>query len=639
MTSKKTTRRALLSSMIALLLCVSMLVGSTFAWFTDEVTSTGNIIKSGTLDVEMYYGDSADAITNNASTGTIFDYQYWEPGYTQVKYVKIANEGDLALKYQLNIIPEMLPAQGDVNLADVIDVYMLPADANVSRDAIKAATPVGTLTDMMAKTAGAAYGVILPTEGATDVKLNPEDAAIAVTGSATYCIVLKMREEAGNEYQNLSVGEGFKVQLLATQYTWENDSFDNMYDDESGYNALPNATVSKVKGEGLSTYLIKDIINDGIGSGVMTNLTLDTAYSFKGEPVETAEKNPYADWFVDFFVSLDKVPADGLVLSGQYGQWDQDNWYAFYIPTDGLVEAGEFYPLLGTVTGGGVSNWTYVDICSGVGTFNCGAVDLKGLNKGTTLTVELRLINPEDTTETITVKSVEYTFGEHPYSVFNADELAEAVANGITNLYLMDGEYDVYGCGGKTLTISGSENAVIKLYNEGEDGCDYAFGSSVGVGNVTFNGVTIDTTSNTGNYKGFAYMKGTFNNCNFVGAYSLNNSTDFEFNNCTFDFKNGYFWTWGANSVTFNGCTFNGNSKTILAHGYASTVITINDCTFAATEQGFTGSGDNTAAVEIDPAGSNTYTITFTGENTKTASYAGWTRIKDGSTGHIITTP
>jgi hypothetical protein len=149
--------------------------------------------------------------------------------------------------------------------------------------------------------------------------------------------------------------------------------------------------------------------------------------------------------------------------------------------------------------------------------------------------------------------------------------------------------------------------------------------------------VTFDTTSNTGNYKGFAYMKGIFNDCNFVGAYSLNNANDFVFNRCTFDFKNGYFWTWGAKSVTFDGCTFNGNSKTILAHGTASTVININNCKFAATEKGYTGAGDNTAVVEMDPITTNTYTINFTGENTITDSYAGWTRVKDSSTGHVIT--
>ena len=218
-----------------------------------------------------------------------------------------------------------------------------------------------------------------------------------------------------------------------------------------------------------------------------------------------------------------------------------------------------------------------------------------------------------------------------------AYEIATLANLGFTNIDLADGEYDVYGCAGKTLTLNGSKNAVIIVKNEGEDGCDYAFGGPAGVGNITFNGLTINTTQNTGNYKGFAYMKGTFNDCNFVGPYSLNNANDFVFKGCTFDFKNGYFWTWGANSVKFDECTFNGNSKTILAHGYASTVITINNCNFAATEKGYTGSGDHTAAVEIDPAGTNTYTINFTGNNTLSDNYAGWTRVKDNSTGHTIT--
>ncbi|WP_186564750.1 S-layer homology domain-containing protein [Lawsonibacter celer] len=226
---------------------------------------------------------------------------------------------------------------------------------------------------------------------------------------------------------------------------------------------------------------------------------------------------------------------------------------------------------------------------------------------------------------------------KHDCVVSDADELATAVAAGKTNIWLNDGEYNVKDCGGKTLTISGSKGAILKVMNEGEDGCDYGFGSAgSGVGNITFNGVTIDTTANTGNYKGYAYMKGTFNNCNFVGAYSLNNANDFVFNNCTFDFKNGYFWTWGAKSATFNNCIFNGNSKAILAHGWESTVITIKGCTFAATEKGYASGGTVwTAAIEIDPAGSNTYTINIS-DSTINENYAGWTRIKDGSTGHVI---
>ena len=123
MTNKKGIKRSLLMSGLALLLCVSMLIGSTFAWFTDSVTSAGNIIKSGTLDVEMFWADGKedpDAATwNDAADGAIFNSDKWEPGYTEARHIAVKNEGTLALKYQLSIVPN-----GEVSkLADVIDVY------------------------------------------------------------------------------------------------------------------------------------------------------------------------------------------------------------------------------------------------------------------------------------------------------------------------------------------------------------------------------------------------------------------------------------------------------------------------------------------------------------------------------------
>ena len=224
MTNKKTTKRALVMSVLSLVLCVSMFVGTTFAWFTDEVVSSNNIIKSGSLDVEMFWSDNNTDWTD-ASTGAIFDYKFWEPGYTEVKYIKIKNVGDLALRYQMNIIPDVLPAAGAANLADVIDVYVL--GANATRADVDAATPVATLAQLMAKADGAASGTLLPVDGSDRYDVTDTSPE----GEIVYCIALKMKEEAGNEYQNLTVGNGFSVQLLATQYTWEKDTFDDLYDD------------------------------------------------------------------------------------------------------------------------------------------------------------------------------------------------------------------------------------------------------------------------------------------------------------------------------------------------------------------------------------------------------------------------
>ena len=215
MTKNRSTKRALISSVLSLLLCATLLVGTTFAWFTDSVTSANNIIRSGNLDVEMYWAegksdpDADTTVWTDASVGAIFKSDLWEPGYTEVRHIKIANVGSLALKYQIHIA-----ANGDVSdLAKVIDVYFLdPAKQVADRAALGGIMPVGTLADLLAGMPGNASGDL--SAGKADV----------------ITIALKMRESAGNEYQGLEIGSDFVIQLLATQDTVESDSFDDQYD-------------------------------------------------------------------------------------------------------------------------------------------------------------------------------------------------------------------------------------------------------------------------------------------------------------------------------------------------------------------------------------------------------------------------
>ena len=98
----KSLKKSIWTSSISLLLCVSMLLGTTFAWFTDYAGSADNVITSGRLDVEMYwsdtYLDANDRGWQNADGVPVFTYENWEPGYTEIKYIKVANMGDLALK-------------------------------------------------------------------------------------------------------------------------------------------------------------------------------------------------------------------------------------------------------------------------------------------------------------------------------------------------------------------------------------------------------------------------------------------------------------------------------------------------------------------------------------------------------------
>ena len=196
------------------------------------------------------------------------------------------------------------------------------------------------------------------------------------------------------------------------------------------------------------------------------------------------------------------------------------------------------------------------------------------------------------------VDQVNVTGGEKIYEgnvVSNATELAEAVAAGKTDLWLLNGEYNVANCGGKTLTISGTKNAVLVVTHEGEYGCDYGFDGST----VTFNGVTFDTTKANGQtWPNYARMNGTFNNCTFNGTYAPNRVNSFT--GCTFNVTgNNYnLWLYGASTVSFKGCTFNCDGKSIYVdgNGATGTNVTVNNCIFNDNSDGT--AVNNKAAIE-----------------------------------------
>ncbi len=247
---KSTTKKALFSSIVSLLLCFTMLIGTTFAWFTDTVTSSGNRIQAGTLQVGMEYREPGDAgwtDVEGEEVEPIFSFENIEPGYTMLRDVKISNNGSLAIQWQLNIVPQPDPEAPSTNydLADVIDVYFAIIDEDAQKpdsfaDAKTTMTYVGTLADLIADADGAAYGVLLPENGSDDFDETEAVAAGAETGSVVGRIALHMQETAGNDYQGLSIGAAFDLQLLATQFTYENDSFDNDYDANAEYPIVVN---------------------------------------------------------------------------------------------------------------------------------------------------------------------------------------------------------------------------------------------------------------------------------------------------------------------------------------------------------------------------------------------------------------
>ena len=238
----KETKRSFLTSCVSLILCFVMLLGTTFAWFTDEVTSANNVIQAGELDIELHWSKD-NVLWHNAETNNnpIFNYDKWEPGYTEVRYLKVRNEGNLSFKYQMSINPVGLVG----TLAEVIDVNY---DIVTGNDNFTAPTKdnkqgslkkVGTLDDLLDANGIVAGGVLLP-KGETKEGYYTEEIII--------CVSFHMDEYAGNEYQNLSIGDGFGIKLVATQFDYENDSFDNSYDDKAEWPELPveNSASAKV---------------------------------------------------------------------------------------------------------------------------------------------------------------------------------------------------------------------------------------------------------------------------------------------------------------------------------------------------------------------------------------------------------
>lgn len=209
MTNSKSTKRALVSSALAILMCVAMLIGTTFAWFTDTASTGVNKIQAGNLDIELQMKDNDGKWVNAEGKTLPFLVEgkipadgtqiLWEPGCTYyVPEVRVLNKGNLAVKFEY--IPEALGVTG--KLAEVLElVFKTPVDAN-----------------------------------GEEVNIEPE---ILKPGEASpeWSFGYHMLESAGNEYQN-ATATGICVTVVATQATYEKDSIDDQYDKDAEYPIL-----------------------------------------------------------------------------------------------------------------------------------------------------------------------------------------------------------------------------------------------------------------------------------------------------------------------------------------------------------------------------------------------------------------
>lgn len=222
MTKNKSNKQALLLSALALLMCVFMLVGSTFAWFSDDISSQSNKIVAGTLDVQLLLHDGYDYVDISNSTTPIFSdgtvaqnnngSTLWEPGKTQVAYLAIKNNGSLALKYSIGLDVKNVSK----NLFEVMQ-YDVVENAQYRS--------VNSWTNGHALELGN--------------QMLFKDVSVGVGETKYFALCVHMDEDAKNEYQGGEVN--FTLNILAKQSTSESDAFNNEYDEDAAY---PNNTVT-----------------------------------------------------------------------------------------------------------------------------------------------------------------------------------------------------------------------------------------------------------------------------------------------------------------------------------------------------------------------------------------------------------
>ena len=272
------TKRALFASVLSFLLCVTMLVGSTFAWFTDTATASVNSIKAGNLEIELQMKDNDGNWVNAEGKALPFlvegkipaaDTQiFWEPGCTYyVPQIRVLNKGNLAVK--IEYLPEALGVTG--KLAEVLTFTAKVFDENGNEN--------------------------------PDINIEPE---ILKPGEASpvWSFGYHMDENAGNEYQN-ATASGMYLTVVAAQATSEKDSNGDQYDKKAEYPIAISDLKTKYAADASTTpsgFVVTEYLKDKFDSNNGKTGTIT---------IKDAESLLYFAYVLDPAVAYAKVPDDG----------------------------------------------------------------------------------------------------------------------------------------------------------------------------------------------------------------------------------------------------------------------------------------------------------------------------------------
>ncbi len=618
MKSKKAVRSALGMSVLSIALCAAMLIGTTFAWFTDTASTAVNKIQAGTLDValEMFDTEKNDWVSAEGKTldfvkspeAPAGEELLWEPGCTyNLPELRVVNNGNLALKYMIKITG----IHGDAKLNEVIEWTI-----NYGTNAAQAD--------------GEYY--LLPAGDGDELTISGH-----------------MKETAGNEYQGLSI-DGVAITVYATQYTYEYDSNGKDYDENATYYPVLDAA-------GLKDALVNGG-NIRVDSDVVPTETLvaekNTTLDMNGSTI--ANKNDVWNEDGNMWSLISARGADLTINGNGTFQAKENDCFAVDVQ-DGanvVIENGTFignihavYVLEGTLTVKGgffavqqkysdaskanefVLNCYDKNRADGKasivvmgGTFvNFNPANCKAEGEGTNFVAEGYSVVSEkhgnDTWYTV-VKGTGVTPGTQEdlnNGITNATKKDVTVVMPKNSSFTLDSGIAHEGTKSRDITFVGDGTQTVDVIAnaQGAEGgqLNYQRGST-----FTFENVTIQ--AGEGDFDGIVCDELVYKNCTIQGKLTLYGKATFI--NCTFDntMANQYsIWTWGGTDVTFDGCTFNTNGKAILLYGQATaekpTNLTVNNCEFNDRNNGSAGK----AAIEIGNDYNATYTLTVNNATVK----------------------
>lgn len=641
----KNTKKSLLTSALCLLLCMSMLVGTTFAWFTDEVKSGNNIIAAGNLDVNLYWSTNGadwtpvDADTNVFKTGTL-----WEPGHTEVVYLKVANEGTLALKYNLDVIVvSEVPGTNVANDPFKLSDYILYNVYEGIKDYADSAAARG---DETGKQLNVAYN---------------KTTTLKAGEQTVLTLVAFMPTTVGNEANYLkdtavpTINLG--INLFATQETYEKDSYGDQYDANA---TLCNFVVAN------EAELIAALAEAKTGDviGINGNVTWATGAAHGSTPFgtdatyitliglgEDATFTATGSGVGPVGIDNGTVVFKNLKIADESVSYNEGAWEFGYLEFRGntvfenceIVNAiqmeGENASFKNCSFNSNKDSEYAVWVCSGDATFEgCYFTGSRGIkiheaygsevgkvvinnNEFLNLSKKPGLAIGDLNADTAVVLTNNIFAGTQAgdqgkfsyetdtdvtkfdfidagnivgsYADTNA-ELKDQLQNDAV-VILPEGNYTLPTLSGKDgITIVGAEGVVIGGENTAT-GFGGNFGQDTTIKNLNFIGSTNGVRS--------SYAQGgttTFENCTFAGdsTYGFHidqsNGATFIFNNCTFSGFNAF--AGDLEKVIFNNCTFLNNGN--YGHTNIWSVAELNNCTFG--EGTSIGPRGDSASITID---------------------------------------